>query len=87
MKTGFPNPIEKTTHKSQRNPWNFDQPPYDERSSCYINTGSHHGVGHRQPVGHTGNPKQQVPCLPKNHRKGMQVSKIPNNNLRLEIDG
>jgi hypothetical protein len=86
MKTGFPNPIDKTTQKGQRNPWNFEQPPYDERSSCYVNAGSHHGVGHKVPVGHHGDPKQEVPCLPKSHKKGMKDDEVPHKNLRLEID-
>lgn len=37
--------------KKVRNPWNFDQPPYDQRSSKFVNAGFVHGVGHRNPVG------------------------------------
>ena len=51
MKTRFPNPIEPKG-KEQKSPWDFTQPDYDERSSCYVNAGSHYGVGHKNPVGH-----------------------------------
>lgn len=76
MDTGFPNPIDKSYKKEKKSPWNFDQPHYDERSSCFVNAGSHYGVGHKQPVGHSGNPKKEVPCLPNSKRKGMEVEKI-----------
>jgi hypothetical protein len=85
MKTGFPNPIDKTTHKEQKSPFNFEQPHYDERSSCYVNAGSHHGVGHKQPVGHHGDPKQDVPCLPKGKVKTMKDDEIIKKNLRIEM--
>lgn len=44
--------------------WDYRSPQYDERSSNWVNTGTHYGVGINQPVGHEGNPKQRVPCLP-----------------------
>lgn len=44
--------------------WNYSQPHYDNRSSCFINAGTDYGVGHNQPVGHAGAPKQKVPALP-----------------------
>jgi len=34
------------------NPWSFKAPPYDQRSSVFVNAGSNHGVGHRNPCGH-----------------------------------
>lgn len=37
--------------KTVRNPWSFVQPPYDARSSCFINAGTEQGVGKKQPVG------------------------------------
>lgn len=69
MKSGFKDPTavkkqkpidlpEKTTRKV----WEEEQPQYDERSSCFVNCGTHYGVGHRQPVGtekHSG--KSAVP--------------------------
>lgn len=71
MKSGFHDPIgikkhepKDTTPKTNQKVWNYEAPDYDERSSCFVNTGTHYGVGHKQPVGHTGNPKQHSPCLP-----------------------
>lgn len=46
-------------------PWDFRCPQYDQRSSNFVNAGTHYGVGIRQPVGHAGNPMQDAPCLPK----------------------
>ncbi len=87
MKTGFHDPdMNKIKEKSQRSPWNFDQPPYDERSSCYINAGSHRGVGHKNPIGHTDGVKQRVPTLPYGKHKGMKIDVVPRKNLNLEID-
>jgi hypothetical protein len=51
MKTGFKDPIAVKEGKKVRNPWSFSQPPYDERTSCYIRAGTDYGEGHRQPVG------------------------------------
>jgi hypothetical protein len=50
--------------KQVRNPWSFSAPDYDHRSSNAVNAGTHHGVGKAQPVGHEGDPKMHVPCLP-----------------------
>lgn len=51
---GFPKPLG----------WDFRCPQYNQRSSCYINAGTHYGQGHRQPIGHHGEPMKEVPCLP-----------------------
>ena len=53
-------------------PWDFSCPQYDQRSSNFINAGTHYGVAMRQPVGHEGNPKVQVPCLPNTRVNTMQ---------------
>ena len=84
MKTGFPNPIDKGSSKKQRSPWNFEQPPLDERSSCYVNAGSHYGVGHKVPVGHEGPAKQNVPCLPRGNAKTMKDDEVPHKNLKID---
>ncbi len=76
MKTKFPNPIDKAFKKEKSSPWNFEQPHYDQRSSCFVNAGSNYGVGHKQPVGHKGNPKTEVPCLPHNKKLGMEVDEV-----------
>jgi len=52
--------------KSFPSPWDFTQPEYDQRSSIYMNAGTHHGVGKRQPV---GTEKQSgKPAIPQNSR-------------------
>ena len=86
MKTGFKDPIAVKEGKSLKSPWNFDCPEYDERSSCYVNAGSHYGVGHRQPVGHKNDPKSKSPVLPMGRVKTMVDDEVPHKNLRLEIE-
>lgn len=72
--TGFRDPIPaKKDTKSVKNPWSFAAPPYDERSSCFVNAGTHHGMGHKSPVGHIGNPKSVVHALPQSHVGTMVV--------------
>lgn len=66
MKTGFKDPTSiknqnpvDSPKEGKNSPWDYRCPQYDERSSCFVNAGTHYGVGHRQPVGtkkHT-NPK------------------------------
>ncbi len=58
MKSGFKDPkaIKKQepkdrTEADNKSSWNFEAPQYDMRSSCFVNAGTHYGVGHRQPVG------------------------------------
>ena len=67
MKTGFKDPtaVKKQEPKSKpvegkKSPWDFSCPPYDERSSCFVNAGTHYGVGHRQPVGSTSHSSKSV---------------------------
>ena len=48
----------------KNSPWDFRCPQYDQRSSNFINAGTHYGVGHKSPIGHEGNPKQRVATLP-----------------------
>lgn len=84
MKTGFKDPIAAKEGKKMKSPWDFTCPEYDERSSCYVNAGSHFGVGHKQPVGHEGNPKFSAPTLPQGKVKTMQVDEVPTKNLHFE---
>lgn len=58
MKTGFQDPIKIKKQDPKDHPkdgkntwWECKQPQYDQRSSCFVNTGTHYGVGHRTPVG------------------------------------
>jgi hypothetical protein len=86
MKTGFkePNPVPKD--KKMKSPWNFDAPPYDERTSCFVNAGTHYGKGINQPVGHHGNPKSVVDALPRGKVNTMKVDEVPYRNEVLDID-
>ncbi len=87
MKTGFKDPIAvKDETKKIKSPWNFDCPQYDERSSCYVNAGSHYGVGYRQPVGHKGNPKSNVDTLPRSRVNTMKDDEVPKRNLPIEME-
>ncbi len=85
MKSGFADPtaIKNQKPKDQpvdgkNSPWDFRCPQYDQRSSCFVNAGTHYGVGHRQPVGHEGNPKPIAPTLPRTRSKvnTMEVDEV-----------
>lgn len=78
-KSGFKDPIaireqrEKCKPEDGKNsPWDFRCPQYDQRSSNFINAGTHYGIGRNQPVGHTGNPKSRVDVLPYGRVKTMR---------------
>lgn len=58
----------------KNSPWDFTCPQYDERSSVFVKAGTNYGVGHRQPVGHEGNPKASAAVLPK---EGSHIMKLP----------
>lgn len=57
MKSGFKDKVDSKETKKFKNPWDFTQPAYDQRTSCFINAGTEHGVGKKTPVGTQGNPK------------------------------
>ena len=70
-KSGFADPIaiknqnpEDKPKDGVNSPWDFRCPQYDQRSSNFVNAGTHYGIGTKQPVGHTGNPKSKVDVLP-----------------------
>ena len=70
-KSGFSDPcriksqVQEDEPKDGKNsPWDFRCPQYDQRTSSFINAGTNFGVGVKQPVGHEGNPKERVDCLP-----------------------
>lgn len=46
-------------------PWDFRCPQYDQRSSNFINAGTHYGTGRAQPVGRMGNAKDNAMTMPK----------------------
>ena len=80
MKTGFKDPIKIKNQKpmdkpkdGKNSPWDFRCPQYDERSSCFVNAGTHYGIGHRQPVGHHGDPKLRADTLPFGRPETLEV--------------
>lgn len=82
----FKNPIApRVKEKSKKSPWNFEAPCYDER--CMISAGDNYGVGFNQPVGHTGNPKNEVPVLPRGRPKTMQDDNMKEGRLEMYGDG
>jgi hypothetical protein len=90
METGFKDPIKipEDKHKQMKSPWNFDQPHYDNRSSIFVNAGSHYGIGHKQPVGHKEPVKNEISTLPMDRRKvkAMKTEEVQSDkNLDLEI--
>ncbi len=52
--------------------WDFRCPQYDQRSSNFVNAGTHYGVGHKQPIGHNGNPRAHVDVLPQGRKNTLQ---------------
>ena len=70
--SGFSDPLKiknqrpKDQPKDGKNsPWDFRCPQYDQRSSNFVQAGTNYGVGHRNPVGHNGEAKREVPTLPR----------------------
>jgi hypothetical protein len=55
-----------------KSPWDFTCPQYDQRSSNFVNAGTHYGIGHKQPIGHEGNPTPTAPTLPRNRMNTLQ---------------
>jgi hypothetical protein len=56
-----------------KSPWDFRCPQYDQRSSNFINAGTHYGVGFAQPIGHEGDPQAVVAALPRTRMNTQQV--------------
>jgi hypothetical protein len=79
MDTGFKDPIGIKSKKELKNPINFDQPPYDQRSSCYQNAGTFYGVGKKTPTGSIGNPKTTY-GVPMGRVNTLEVSHIHRGN-------
>jgi hypothetical protein len=70
--SGFSDPLRIKEQNEQdkpkngiHSPWDFRCPQYDQRSSNFINAGTHYGIGVPQPIGHHGNPKRVVSALPQ----------------------
>lgn len=78
-KSGFADPIaiknqnpEDKPKDGLNSPWDFRCPQYDQRSSNFVNAGTHYGVGIKQPIGHVGNPKSVVDVLPQTRKDTLQ---------------
>lgn len=78
-KSGFADPIKIKEQNPKdkpvdgiKTPWDFRCHQYDQRSSNFVNAGTHYGVGINQPVGHKGNPKTVVDVLPQERRNTLQ---------------
>lgn len=84
MKTGFKDPIADVPGKTRKTHWDFRCPQYDQRSSNFVNAGSYHGVGHKNPIGRAGNPKSRVPTLPYGRVNTMRVDDVLMQNLPQE---
>lgn len=70
MKTGFKDRLEVPEGKKIKNPWDFTNTTYDQRTSCFISAGTDYGVGKNQPIGkfHASN-EGGVPYGRGNHLK------------------
>ena len=86
MKTGFKNPIAVKEGKKIKSPWNFDQPPYDERTSCFVNAGTNYGVGHKTPVGKFEASGYSIPSNKVNTMKTDYIHKGRVSNVEIEED-
>lgn len=82
-KSGFADPDKIKSQRPEdkpkdgmNSPWDFTCPQYDQRSSCFVNAGTCYGVGHRQPVGHKGEPEMRVDTLPYGKPTTMRVDEI-----------
>lgn len=82
-KSGFKDPVAVTEQREiekpkdgKNSPWDFRCPQYDQRSSNFLNAGTHYGVGRNQPIGHIGNPKSEVAVLPRGRVNTMRVDEI-----------
>jgi hypothetical protein len=82
-KSGFKDPAEIKNQRPQdkpkdgkNSPWDFRCPQYDQRSSNFVNAGTHYGVGINQPVGHEGNPKSKVSVLPYGRVNTMETDEV-----------
>lgn len=78
MKTGFKGPLQPKQTQRKEAPWDFRMPEYDERTSCYVNAGSHYGIGQRQPVGHMTGAKNVVEALPQKDQEMVFVARRTN---------
>jgi hypothetical protein len=80
----FKDNVEGKKVKPMKSPWDFTCPDYDQRSSNYINAGTHHGVGHAQPIGSMQHTMKGA--IPVGKGMGLTVDHIPIKNLIIEFE-
>lgn len=82
----FANPIAAKVKKEKaKSPWDFRCPQYDERTSCYMDAGTHYGIGYNSPVGHERPAKQRVATMPFGHKLGMETDEVPRKMLNPDM--
>jgi len=71
----FKDPIAPKKHDPKAEPkngktpgWDFRCPTYDRRTSEFVVAGTDYGVGHRNPEGHMGKPKEYSEVMPMSNR-------------------
>lgn len=84
MKKNFKDTIPDLPKTTQKSPWDFTCPDYDQRSSCFVNAGAHHGVGYRQPVGSLKHTNKGA--VPVGKGMGMTDDEIPMKNLVIDLE-
>lgn len=84
MKSHFkePNAIKKQDPKDHpvdgvKTPWDYRCPQYDQRTSCFVNAGTHYGEAHRQPVGGPSSHKNMTQgVIPFGRHATMKVDEV-----------
>lgn len=73
-KSGFKDHLEVTREREiekptdgKKSPWDFRAPSYDQRTSSFINAGTHYGVGHNQPIGTTKHSAKYAVPVGRHH--------------------
>ncbi len=84
MKKNFKDTIPDLPNTPSKSPWDFTCPDYDQRSSCFVNAGSHHGVGYKQPVGTLKHNNKGA--VPVGKGMGMTTDYVPMKNLVIELE-
>ena len=51
----------------KKSPWDFSCPQCDQRSSNFINAGTHYGIGINQPIGTTNQSGKYAVPLGRHH--------------------
>jgi hypothetical protein len=87
MKTGFKDRLQVPEGKKMKNPWDFTNTTYDQRTSGFITAGTDYGVGKAQPIGKfEASNEGGVPYGRGNHLETDYVHRgMPNKVIELEL--